>query len=291
MRVVAWLFKAASATLALAALLAGAAFFLFYGSAEDFSADLALAKRAARLELFNRGYIHKLDQDDIRYIYQSRCYRQCHGEAAMITAVLSPAGWIQVVERMRVKENVEITGREADVIIRYLEETYPTATSAYSYEVRKQTHHAVWRNDMGDGDIYGDVIYATPEYLSSIGAEGLIDEYDVNNHHVFIVSFTVHEGEAPMYDMDKISRLRFPGRTLEPKRPWILRFQTADKHHYETVVRFGRRGVNGYEPKAGEWFELALAGVGGDRERTYRWEAPIRYPKEVVAKTQNREFN
>jgi len=261
--------------------IAGAGLFL-YNSFDDLSADLTLAKRAVQLELYNRGYFEDITQDDIRYIYQKKCYRQCHGEAAMITAVLSPAGWFQVVERMRLKEKVEISGREADVIIKYLEQNYPTTKSGFSYEVRKKVHNAVWRHDLGQGDIYSDVIYVTPEYLHSIGAEHLIDEYDLENYHVFITSFSVHEGEVELFDLDKICTMRSGGREIKPTPYWILRFQTADKHHFEAVVRFDKKGDPPIVDGQSKEFELVLKEVGGTADRVLKWELPIAYPAELL---------
>lgn len=255
---------------------------LIYDSFGDFSADLKIVKQRIKLEFFNRGYVKEISSDDIRYIYQKKCYRQCHGEAAMITAILSPAGWFQVVERMRLKENLEITGREADVIIKYLERTYPTTTSRFSYEVRKKVHAAVWRNDIGHGDIYSDIIYVTPEYLNSIGAEHLIDEYQLKHFHVFIVSFSVHDGEVELFDLDKISFMRASGQDIPSTPSWILRFQTADKHHFEAVVRFKKKGSLRIPDDGSEPLALILKNVGGVKERVFRWSLPIIYPPEMT---------
>lgn len=254
---------------------------LIYDSFADFGADFKVAKQRIKLELFNRGYVEEVSSDDIRYIYQKKCYRQCHGEAAMITAILSPAGWFQVVERMRLKENIKITGREADVIIKYLERTYPTVKSRFSYEVRKKVHAAVWRNDIGHGDIYTDVIYVTPEYLDSIGARHLIDEYQLDNFHVFITSFSVHDGQVELFDLDKISFMRASGRDIPSSPSWMLRFQTADKHHFEAVVRFKKKSGQRILDKGSEPLALILKNIGGVKERVFIWESPLEYPPEV----------
>lgn len=254
----------------------------FYNSFEDLRADLATAAQAAKIELYNRGYVDNLTEKEVRYVYQKSCYRKCHGEAAMITAVLSPAGWFQVVERMRLKENVQITGREADVIKRYLDRRYPTAKSAFSYETRKKVHQSVWRNDMGQGDIYCDIIYATPEYLISIGAEHLIKEYDLTNYHVFITGFTVHENRLDLIDLDKVVTMRYDARESDSSPPWNLRFQTADKHHFEGVVRFSKNAKSNVVDVNSEWFELVIKGVGGSENRVFRWTLPIQYPEEVA---------
>ncbi|VAX25529.1 hypothetical protein MNBD_NITROSPINAE02-1201 [hydrothermal vent metagenome] len=259
-----------------------AVYFTMYDSYRDFKTDVGTIKKTAWLELFNRGYITNLSDEDIRYIYQKRCYRQCHGDAAMITAILSPAGWFQIVERMRIQEGVKITGLEADVIIKYLEDTYPTVQSKYSYEVRKKTHHAVWRNDMGHNDIYTDVIYATPEYLASIGAERLIDEYDLEHYHVFILSFNVHEGEVAVMNLDKVAFLDFSKGRAPTTPPWNLRFQTADKHHYEGVIRFRKKGKSVINSQT-KRMELVLVGIGGVGERLFEWDLPIKYPEGLAA--------
>lgn len=265
------------------AIISAALCYAFYNSTDDLAYDLQSAWRVARIELYNREYIKAITQEEVRHIYQKSCYRKCHGEGAMITAVLSEAGWFQVVERMRVKEGVSITGREADIIIKYLEETYPTSRSEFSFETRKKVHQAVWRNDMGANDIYSDVTYATAEYMRSIGALGLIEDYELNKYHVFLIGFTVHEGEVAIADLDKVCQLRNSSGSIAPAPPWKLRFQTADKHHYEAIVRFAKRGSPDIVTPETKWFELVIKSVGGpDVTRVFKWDLPIAYPEEVI---------
>ena len=257
-------------------------YFSFYNSFQDFRNDFDSLKQNARLFLFNTGQIDNLTHDEIRTVYQNNCYRKCHGEAAMITAVLSPAGWFQVVERMRLKENVDISAREAEMIIKYLDEMYPTTKSRFSFEARKMVHEAVWRNDLGQGDIYCDVIYATPEYLYSIGGENLIERYELDKYHVFIVSFSVHEGEVDLFDLDNLSFLANSQTTIKPATHWQLRFQTADKHHFESIVRFDKNNNPPIIGKDTEWFELRLKNIGGSKDRIFRWKLPIVYPESFL---------
>lgn len=266
----------------LGAIVVGGVIFLFvqYNDLAQLSADINLFRQHYRVELFKRGYIDDLSSEDKRHIYQRTCYRKCHGEAAMLTAILSPAGWIQVVERMRLKEGLSIGGREAEVIIRYLEREYPTTSSPYTFSVRKATHKAVWRNDLGEGDVYTDVIYATPEYLKSVGMTQQIDEFEVNKYYVFILSFAVHEGVVPKADLDKVSFLKLSGsERIKTKPPWVLRFETADKHHYEGMIRFPRK--NGETDKSGS-MELIMENIGHVPQRTFHWDFPLEYPPEVL---------
>lgn len=259
-----------------------AAYVLLYDSFYDFKSDLQTAERSVRLEFFNRGYVKNISPDDVRHIYEKSCYRKCHGEAAMITAVLGPAGWIQVVERMRAKENVDFSGREADIIIKYLEQKYPNVQSRYPYTVRKKVHNAVWRSDYGHGDIYNDIVYVTLEYLLSIGAEHLIEEYNLESYHTFLVGFTAHEGVVELFDLDKIAFMRSAGREMAPSLPWRLRFQTSDKHHYEAMTRFRKNGNNPIVNSDTKRFEFVLRGVGGLGDRVFEWELPIVYPPEII---------
>ena len=261
-------------------LLAGAAVFTLYRSGDGLSTDWDSLKSTIRLQLFRHNIISVLTPDEVTRLYQGKCYRKCHGESAMITVVLPSAGWFQLVERMRVKENVDITGTEAEAIIRHLDEKYPKTKSRFTYEVRKQVHNTVWRNDMGQGDIYCDVIYVSREYLISIGAEHLIDEYDVAHYHVYLINFTVHEGEIALSDLDKITELRTPLGVMPTTPPWRLRFQTADKHHYEGIVRFDKSNPVVAKPEAA-WLELAIKGIGGSATRTYKWDRDLKYPEEL----------
>jgi hypothetical protein len=283
MRIIFKLIRWTLGFVAFIAIITAALCYAFYNSTDDLAYDLQSAWRVARIELYNREYIKTITQEEVRHIYQKSCYRKCHGEGAMITAVLSEAGWFQVVERMRVKEGVSIAGREADIIIKYLEETYPTSRSEFSFETRKKVHQAVWRNDMGANDIYTDVTYATAEYLRSVGALGLIEDYELNKYHVFLIGFTVHEGEVALADLDKVCQLRSPAGSIAPAPPWKLRFQTSDKHHYEAIVRFARRGSPDIVTPETKRFELEIKGVGGpDVTRVFKWDLPIAYPEELI---------
>ncbi|MDH5638827.1 MAG: hypothetical protein OEZ04_10070, partial [Nitrospinota bacterium] len=127
-------------------------------------------------------------------------------------------------------------------------------------------------------DIYCDIVHATPEYLKSIGAEHLIDEYQLKDYDVFIVAFTVHEGEVALAELDNIAWLRTAKGKAPTVPPWRLRFQTADKHHYEADIRFKKVTGGKNTPK---WMELIIDGVGGPESRVFRWELPIKYPKEI----------
>ncbi len=268
----------AAVAMVITLVLGGGFLFTQYRNMDEFSRDIEIAYDAARINLYRWQVIERLEPREIRQVYQRSCYRQCHGEAVMLTTVLSPAGWIQVVERMRVKKGVDISGREADLIIQYLENEYPVVRSPYSYTVRKQTHDAVWRNDAGEGDIYADIIYATPEYLRSIGMAQQIEEYEVREYHVFIISLTVHEGVVPAYDMDAISSLVVDDfEEIQTAPPWSLRFETADRHHYEAMIRFPR--MDRGEPK--KRLTLRLKTIGGAPLREYTWDFPLNYPDEV----------
>ncbi|MBI3580599.1 MAG: hypothetical protein HY098_00710 [Nitrospinae bacterium] len=271
--------------LAFLAAIALSALLMLYWSGEGMGGDLDNLKRMARLSMFRHNLVKKLGADDATFLYQQTCYKRCHGEAAMITAVLSQAGWIQVVERMRLKENVYVSGREADVIINYLEEKYPKTKSRFSYETRKKVHVAVWRNDMGQNDIYADVIFATKEYLASIGADYLVNTYDLDHYLVFIVNFTVHEGEITLSNLDGQCTLQTPLGEMKTTPPWQLRFQTADKHHYEGVVRFDKN--NPILARDVKWLKLVVKGVGGTGARLFSWDVPIAYPDEMKSTMAN----
>jgi len=262
-------------------LLGAAAAFTLYHSGEGLSSDFATFKHSFRLEMFKRGFIPELSNEETAHLYQNKCYRTCHGEEAMITAVLSTSGWFQVVERMRVKENVKVSGREAEAIIKYLDEKFPKIKSRFSYEVRKQVHNSVWRNDIGQGDIYCDVILVSKEYLASIGADHLVNEYDLDHYLVFIVNFTVHDGEVPLSQLDEVITFKTPKGEMKTTPPWRLRFQTADKHHYEGIVRFDRSNPVIASPDA-IWHELLVKDIGEKGTRKFRWDRDIKYPDEMA---------
>ena len=244
--------------------------------------DIQRLKEALTLYLFRYGVVESLTPEETQRLYQQKCYRRCHGEAAMITAILPPSGWMQIVERMRVQEGVVISGREADEIIRFLELKYPVHRSSVPYSVRREINRLLWKNDVGYGDLYVDVIYGTPVYFDSINARSLAEDYGAAEKIVFIVSMTVHEGRVKNYPLEKMAYLKVDGRKYLPSEDWRRRIETADGHHREGVLIFSRKDPSGRDllgPDARD-MELVLQNLESSTDRIYSWKLPIPYPKE-----------
>src|SRR3989338_3529650 len=86
-----------------------------------------------KLFMFKHSIIKNLSEKEARVLYQQKCYRKCHGDEVIKMVLLPPAGWIEVVDRMRAEKGVEMTSKEADVITNYLKETYPVPQSNLPY--------------------------------------------------------------------------------------------------------------------------------------------------------------
>ncbi len=252
--------------------------------------DLQRLKEYAKLFLYNRGFVQSLSPEETYRLYQQKCYRRCHGEAAMITAILPPAGWMQIVERMRVQQGVAMTGKEAEVIIHYMDLKYPSRKSSIPYAIRRKINKLLWRNDVGYGDVYADINFGTKVYFDAINARSLGHEYEVRDYLIFIISLTVHEGKVKHYPMDKMTFLRVDGKEYPPADDWQLRLETADGHHVEGLLRFSKKDVNGKEvlqPDTGS-MELVIKNLETVKDRIYHWDLPIPYPEEYEYKEEEK---
>jgi len=252
-----------------------------YSKTQGGGEDLARLTEFSRVFLFRHGFIKSLNDQEVFNLYQQKCFRQCHGQSVMITVVLPPAGWMQIVERMRVQEGLQMNGREAEAIIRYLERKFPATRSSVPYKIRRKINRLLWKNDVGFGDVYLDVIYGTPVYFDSINAKNLAMDYKADSSIVFIVSLTVHEGKLRNYPMGKMSFLRIGGKEYSPVDAWKLRFQSADGHHREGVLRFPRKDASGRDllGPGTKSMQLVIKNLATKRDRIYKWEFPIHYPK------------
>lgn len=262
------------------AVLAGLLF--AYSKTRGGAEDLKHLEEHAKLVLFRHGLIKTLSQRESYRLYEKKCYRKCHGEAVMITAILPPSGWMQIVERMRVQQDVAMTGKEAGAIIRYLELRYPSHKSSVPYQIRRKINRLLWKNDIGYGDLYVDVIYGTKVYFDSINASNLAEEYGIHDNLVFLMSLTVHDGKVKHYPIERMSVLQVGEREFTPMSKWWLRFETADGHHYEGILRFLRKDASGKDiinPDT-KSMKLVIKNMETTEDRVYQWDFPILYPKE-----------
>ena len=85
--------------------------------------DIEYVYSLTKLFMFKHSIIKKLSEKEAQVLYQQKCYRKCHGEDVIKMVLLPPAGWIQVVDKMRGERGVEMTSKEADVITNFLKET------------------------------------------------------------------------------------------------------------------------------------------------------------------------
>jgi hypothetical protein len=239
--------------------------------------DIHYIYSLTKLFMYRHSLIKKLNEKDSRVLYLQKCYRKCHGEEAITRVLLPLGGWIEIVDRMKMQMGVEMTGKEVDAITNYLKDTFPIPRSTLPFRVVKQIQRLLWRNDIGYGDVYLDINYATPQYLKAIGAPELIKKYDAENNIVFIISLTIHDGTLPHYPLDEKSFLRVNNKEYPANKGWELRFETADNHHREGIVKFKKDLVN----EKTEYIELIVKNLATNIDRVFRYDLPIVYPEGI----------
>lgn len=115
------------------------------------------------------------------------------------------------------------------------------------------------QRDQGEGAVEIQVIYVTPEYLRSGGADAA--RYEPDRYSVFLVSLNTHSVDLSRYDMVQVSELRAGGQSWRPLR-WV---STSDgSHHRAGVLVFPK--VDPARP-----VELLIKTIAGIPVRTFRW--------------------
>ena len=238
-----------------------------------------------RLFLFRYSMINGLTTEDTSALFNSTCNRGCHSMDVIYGAVHTPLGWAQVVERMGNDNGVRLHSKEREVVIRYLQENYPAPNTKLPMATVKAVKKLLWRNDMGYGDIYVDVFYATKEYFMAIESLSEAGKYLVDRNLVFIVDLTVHTGKLPTFPLDEKTFLRDDkGNEYTALPGWSMRMESREGHHREGVVRFSRFDKQGNPiiKSDTKYMEVVIKDLGGPKERVYRWNMPVQYPPDLL---------
>lgn len=238
-----------------------------------------------KLFLFRHSVVRELTEKETFALFNSTCNRGCHSMEVIHEAIHTPFGWAQVVERMSAENDVGLSPGEKEVIIRYLQENYPAPNATLPPETVKTVKRLVWRNDMGYGDVYVDIFYATKEYFMVIESLEEAEKYLVDRNLVFIIDLTVHTGKLPTFPLDEKTFLRDDkGREYKALPGWTMRIESRDVHHREGVVRFSRWDENGNPVirEGTKYIEVVIKDLGGAKERVYRWDLPLPYPADIL---------
>ncbi len=256
-------------------------FLSFSLSATSASGDIS---SVGRMMFFRYGIAKNLTPQDEKFIFEYNCFKRCHSRDVIDRANHTPFEWAAVVDRMRNANNVELKDREAAVIIRHLQTTRLPLVSSLSSDIVQKMFKQLWKSDFGEGDVYIDVVYSTPEYFKATGALAHLERFKADEYLVFLINLTVHTGKLAPYRMDELAVLRDDkGREIKPVEGWEIIFETGDNHHREGIIRFPKKDLSGRPviDKDTKSFELIIKDVARIRQRVFKWELPIKYPEGV----------
>ena len=268
--------------IALIIIITGTVVFLSFSlGATSASGDIS---SVGRMMLFRYGIVKSITPKDERFIFEYNCSKRCHSRDVIDRANHTPFEWAAVVDRMRNVNNVELKDREAAVIIRHLQTTRLPIASSLSSDIVHKMFKQLWKSDFGEGDVYIDVVYSTPEYFKATGALTHLERFQADEYLVFLINLTVHTGKLAPYRMDELAVLMDDkGREIKPVEGWEIIFETGDNHHREGIIRFPKKDSSGKPviDKDTKSFELIIKDVARIKQRVFRWELPIKYPEGV----------
>jgi len=223
-----------------------------------------------RVTTFKYTGLVRLDEWEMRLLYENACVRRCHSKDVVERARHTAREWEGIVQKMRLVNKVRLTSPEIIAITRYLQKNYgsnvPTILSPSANHFLKQY---LWRMDFGESDLYVDVIYTPLEYFKLMGSMVDVDRYEVDDHTVFLVYLNTHQERLSPFPMERLAVLRDDSNREYRPIDWKVTYESGDLHHREGVLIFQKiKGDKGF-------FELILRDLPGQRERVFRWELPI----------------
>ena len=123
-----------------------------------------------KLLLFRHSVVKEITSQESELLFKSTCDRKCHSFNVIERARHTRKEWTGIVRRMQEANGVMITKPEEQAaIVEYVTENYfstrPTLLSPEDERFLKKH----WKADFGEGDLYIDVFYTTPEIARVLG--------------------------------------------------------------------------------------------------------------------------
>jgi cytochrome c biogenesis protein CcdA len=135
----------------------------------------------------------------------------------------------------------------------------------------------------GPGEAEVEVLYATPTYFELTDRAGVVGKYQPNRYLVFVVTETTHAERLP--GTLPSAKLVVNGGEYSPSFREGPEFA---EHHRTTVFQFSRTNARGEPLVGGKPLTLQLQLQNrwdrADTPRAARWQTPIGYPPELLAR-------
>ncbi len=220
---------------------------------------------------YRYGWVDRLNEKEIRRLYQRSCTRRCHGREVIEKGPKTAAEWEGVVARMAAPDRAHLDERLAELILRYLQTHFlsnvPTVLPPATMRHVKQY---LWRSDFGESDLFLDLIYVPREQtrlLRYLGVRNLpaVPARDA----VFVVFVNTHSGRVPEWNLAQMAQLRTDGEPPRPALRWEVLYRDGQQHHNQGMLVFP--AIDRAEAKEME-VTLRLGGLG---TRVFLWRLPV----------------
>jgi len=124
------------------------------------------------------------------------------------------------------------------------------------------------------GGISIDAVWSTPELYEATGNGQLIEEYELDDYHVFELMLTAHSGDLREHDYLETSVLLIDDAEIKAVK---ADFISNDSHHPAILIKFPKQdeGGNDYLTSASKSVEFLLKDLEGVAERKFKWELPF----------------
>lgn len=226
--------------------------------------------KIGKLATFSYTGLGRLDDTEIKMIYEGTCTRKCHSRDVVERSAHNIREWEDIISRMRNVNNARITKSEAGVIATYLTKYYgsniPTTLTAEGGRYLKKY---LWRSDFGESDIYVDVIYTPIQYFNLSGGKSEEDGYKADKHTMFKIYINTHQNKLALFPLERLAVMKTSeGREYKPLL-WKVIYESGDGHHREGVLVFKKLDN---QPAS---MSVSLLDLPGQKERIFLWDLPI----------------
>ncbi|MCL5985378.1 MAG: hypothetical protein M1371_02290 [Actinobacteria bacterium] len=170
--------------------------------------------------------------------------------------------------------------------------TEPSAAVSNLDEIKKLL---LGKSSGQEGAVTVDIFLATPKFFRAFAAveaeeqgkseeevyESYKDRYSFDEFLVFAIDLNTHSVDLSSYKMEDISTLRDNQGNLYSPVEWRELGESSSSHHRSGALLFSLANKEGNPviSEATRYIEVIIKDIAGVKERTFKWELPIKYPE------------
>ncbi|MFQ5356160.1 MAG: hypothetical protein ACE5DY_06690, partial [Mariprofundaceae bacterium] len=182
--------------------------------------------------LYKHELVETLSAAEKQQLYQTNCTRKCHSKDLIENRLRSATEWEAIVSRMKAPDRADLTGREAKIVTRYLQNHFlSNIPTALSEKTMKFVKRHLWKSDFGESDLYLDVIYIPHAHIGLLPFLVAGRKHLENNKGAFFVVFlNTHQGTIPPWNLAEMATINHSGGKSAKAIGWEMLYEDGQHH-------------------------------------------------------------